>query len=191
MGEDHSATASVPTILYLSREDIAQLGGTSSHIYLDAVNRALTLHAQGRTVQPLKPYLRAKGPEERHIADRIIAMPAYLESEPPALGIKWIGSNHANPTQNGLERASGVTILNDPQTNYPIAILETSLISCMRTAAVTALACRHLAKQGFTRFTCIGCGLIGRMHVLTLLEQFPAISNIYLFDVQPAAAEKL
>ncbi len=35
-----------------------------------------------------------------------------------------------------MERASGVIILNDPETNYPIAVMEASLISSMRTAAV-------------------------------------------------------
>ena len=45
-----------------------------------------------------------------------------------------------------MERASGV-ILNDPETNYPIAVMEASLISSMRTAAVSVIAAKHLAKK--------------------------------------------
>lgn len=46
-----------------------------------------------------------------------------------------------------MERASGVIILNDPETNYPIAVMEASLISSMRTAAVSVIAAKHLAKK--------------------------------------------
>ena len=60
-----------PTLLYLSKSDITQLVGNSSQLYLDAVYHALTLHARGEIVQPLKPYLRLGG-DESHIADRII-----------------------------------------------------------------------------------------------------------------------
>ena len=45
-----------------------------------------------------------------------------------------------------MERASGVIILNDPETNYPIAVMEASLISSMRTA-VSVIAAKHLAKK--------------------------------------------
>ena len=46
-----------PSILYLSKSDISQLGGDSSDLYVTAVSRALELHAKGDFVQPLKPYL--------------------------------------------------------------------------------------------------------------------------------------
>jgi 2,3-diaminopropionate biosynthesis protein SbnB len=135
----------------------------------------------------LKPYLRWRG-ESNHIADRIIAMPAYLGGDEPAAGIKWIGSKHDNPSRHGVERASSLTILNDVETHYPLAILESGLISCCRTAAVTAVAARHLAREGFTSVACLGCGPIGRMQVQTLLEQFPGIRSLHLYDVDPLAA---
>lgn len=178
-----------PDVLYLNRSDIIALGGEHSHIYVDAVGDALAAHACGDYVQPLKPYLRRPGAD--HIADRIIAMPAYLGGEPAIAGVKWIGSRHDNPLQRGLERASGLIILNDPQTNYPIAIMEAGLISGMRTAAVTAVAARHLAKKGFAHLVCIGCGPIARMQLTTMLEQFPSIDRIHVFDRNPDAAEYL
>lgn len=139
-----------PSILYLSKSDIAQLGGDSSDLYVTAVSRALELHAKGDFVQPLKPYLRVNE-ANGHIADRIIAMPAYVGGEAPVSGLKWIGSKHDNPSKRGLERASGLIILNDPVSNYPIAVMETSLISAMRTAAVTVIGARYLAKKIFRR----------------------------------------
>jgi ornithine cyclodeaminase len=178
-----------PDLLYLSRSDLGALGGTHSQPYVDAIVDGLAAHARGDYVQPLKPYLRWPGAD--HIADRIIAMPCYLGGEQPVAGLKWVGSRQHNPVQFGLERASAVIVLNDAETNYPIAILEGGLISGMRTAAITAVGTRYLAREGFTDVGCIGCGPIARMQMQTLMEQFPDIRRIHLFDLSPEAARSL
>ncbi len=179
-----------PLLLYMNRSDIVSVGGASSHLYMEALRDAFIQHAQGNFVQPLKPYLRVRA-GEGHIADRIIAMPAYIGGADPVAGLKWVGSKHDNPARRGLERASALIILNDPATNYPLAVLEGGLISGMRTASITALAARYLAKEHFQALTCIGCGLIARMHLRVLLEQFPSITTINLFDLDRAAAQRL
>lgn len=176
-------------ILYLSQSDLMKLGGNSSAVYVEGVEKSLKLHAQGEIVQPLKPYLRWG--EKKHIADRIIAMPCYLGGTNPIAGLKWVGSKHDNPSSRGLNRASAVIILNDPQSHFPMAILEGSLISGMRTAAVTAIACRYLAKDNFANVTCIGCGPIAQMQLITILEQFNSISSVNLFDLKLSAAQDL
>lgn len=178
-----------PNLLYLSRCDLMTLGGGVSQPYVEATIVGLAAHARGDSVQPLKPYLRWSGAD--HIADRIIAMPCYLGGEQAVAGMKWIGSRQHNPARFGLERASAVIVLNDAQTNYPIAIMEGGLISGMRTAAITAVATRHLARTGFSDVACIGCGLIARMQVQTLLEQFPSIERLHLFDLSPTAVDTL
>lgn len=175
-----------PNLLYLSRHDLIALGGGHSQPYVEAIVDGLAAHVRGDYVQPLKPYLRWPGAD--HIADRIIAMPCYLGGEQAIAGLKWIGSRQHNPARFGLERASAVVVLNDAQTNYPIAIMEGGLISGMRTAAITAVATRHLARGGFTDVAAIGCGPIARMQMQTLLEQFPAIERLHVFDLSPAAA---
>jgi N-[(2S)-2-amino-2-carboxyethyl]-L-glutamate dehydrogenase len=178
-----------PRLLYLSRRDIAAVGGARSDLYVEAVRRGLTAHADGHTTQPLKPYLRA-GARNGHIADRIIAMPAHV-GDPGISGLKWIGSKHDNPDAAGLERASGVIVLNDPRTNYPIGILEAGLISAWRTAAVTCLAVEHLARAAVGAVAIIGCGVIGRTQITALLEQFEQIDEVHLFDVRAGAAHAL
>ncbi|BBK27020.1 2,3-diaminopropionate biosynthesis protein SbnB [Staphylococcus arlettae] len=176
-------------LLYLNRTDVAQAGGDHSDVYVAALSEALTAHAKQDFVQPLKPYLRAQG-KEGHIADRIIAMPSHIGGQDPVSGIKWIGSKHDNPAKRQLERASGVIILNDPETNYPIAVMEASLISSMRTAAVSVIAAQHLAKEGFTDLTIIGCGLIGDRQLQSMLEQFDHIQQVYVYDQFPEASDK-
>jgi 2,3-diaminopropionate biosynthesis protein SbnB len=178
-----------PNLLYLSKENVIQAGGELSTIYVQAITEVLTKHAEGKFVQPLKPYIRTQV-KTGHIADRIIAMPAHIGGDDPVSGIKWIGSKHDNPSKRKIERASGLIILNDPKTNYPIAMLEASLISSMRTAAVTVVAAKYLARNGFQKVSCLGCGIIAKRQLHSLVEQFPHIQTIYLFDINPQAAQR-
>ncbi len=176
-------------VLYLNRGDVRAAMGSSIRGYVDALRSALALHAEGKTAQPLKPYLRWR--RRGHIADRIIAMPGYVGGELAMAGIMWIGSKHDNPSARGIPRASAVIVLNDPETHFPIAIMEGGEISGMRTAGITVLAAEYLARAGFASVALVGCGFIGRLHALGLLESFPAISRLHLYDHDPQAAKAL
>ena len=187
--EQYQQSTNKPSLRYLSQSDLIALGAATSQPYVDAIKQGLKLHAQGEVVQPLKPYLRWAGAD--HIADRIIAMPGYLGGKQPLAGIKWVGSRQHNPSQHQLPRASATLILNDAQTNYPIAVMEGSLISGMRTAAVTVVAAEYLAKPGFESVSCIGAGPIAQMQVLSLVEQFPHIQSFHFFDLKKDMAEKI
>ena len=177
------------SLRYLSRTDIAAIGGEHSDLYMAAVEDGFRLHAAGDFVQPLKPYLRS--PRSTHIADRIIAMPAWIGGERATAGLKWIGSKHDNPAARGLERASALIVLNDPESNYPVAVLEAGLISAMRTAAVTGIAVRHLARANFSEVALIGCGPIAARQAQTLAEQFPGLTRLRLFDLRESTSEDL
>ncbi|MFG2089863.1 MULTISPECIES: 2,3-diaminopropionate biosynthesis protein SbnB [unclassified Spirillospora] len=124
------------------------------------VEAAYRLHGEGRTVNPDSYFLRF--PDRP--SDRIIALPASVQGDVGVHGIKWISSFPGN-VANGIPRASAVLILNDAETGYPFACLESSIISAARTAASAALAAAALAdargdrprRVGF-----IGVGLIAR-----------------------------
>jgi 2,3-diaminopropionate biosynthesis protein SbnB len=177
------------SMLYLSQADLVSLGANHSTPYVQAIKDGLIQHASGKFVQPLKPYLRWDG--ANHIADRIIAMPCYLGGDNPAAGIKWIGSRQHNPSKYNKPRASALLVLNDTDTNYPMAILEGSLISGMRTAAISVVASEYLAKENFTDVACIGGGPIAQMQLISMLQQFSSIKNIHLFDLNNEAARLL
>jgi len=69
--------------------------------------------------------------------------------------------------------------------------MEGALISAARTAAVTAVAARHLASSRFQTLTCVGCGPIGTQHVFTLLEHFPSVATVWLYDLKESASVTL
>ena len=181
--------SNLASLRYLSQSDLLHLGANHSNSFIEAITEGLTLHANKQFVQPLKPYLRWQGAD--HIADRIIAMPCYLAGNDPIAGIKWIGSRQHNPKKFNIPRASALIVLNDSETNYHLAIMEGSLISAMRTAAITGVSIQYLAKKDFSDISVIGCGPIAQMQIKTVLEQYPQVKKIHLFDLNPEAAEKL
>jgi ornithine cyclodeaminase len=176
-------------LLYLSRSCVRELA-PGIDLFVDSVHRALSLHARGATAQPLKPYLRPAG-AGAHIADRIIAMPGAISGDTPAVGLKWVSSKHDNPAVRQVPRASALIVLNDPESYRPVAVIEGTEISAMRTAAVTVLATRHLARTEFTTVGLVGCGVIGRAHVNAMNEQFDSVERFVVYDERPDAARML
>ncbi|MEU1407592.1 2,3-diaminopropionate biosynthesis protein SbnB [Streptomyces sp. NPDC005728] len=126
---------------------------------VDLVEATYRLHAAGESVNPPSYFLRF--PDRP--ASRIIALPASIGGQVRVDGLKWISSFPDN-VQAGIPRASAVLILNDHDTGYPFACLESSIVSATRTAASAALAADRLTRnrQRPTRIGFFGTGLIAR-----------------------------
>ncbi|WP_438291935.1 2,3-diaminopropionate biosynthesis protein SbnB [Streptomyces sp. HUAS TT7] len=140
------------------------LTGHEQHT-IDLVEAAYRVHGEGDTVNPPSYFLRFP---DRPTA-RIIALPASIGGETRVDGLKWISSFPENVAA-GIPRASAVLILNDHDTGYPLACLESSIISAARTAASAALGADWLSR-GRTRprrVGFIGTGFIAR-HIHTYL----------------------
>jgi len=150
------------------------------------VERAYQLHCAGNSVNPPSYFLRF--PDRP--SSRIIALPASIGGDVGVDGIKWISSFPSNVAA-GIPRASAVLILNDHETGYPFACLESSIISATRTAAFAASAAVWLSR-GRRRPTSVGffgVGLIAR-YIHTYLAAsdwtFDAI-GVHDLDVDSAA----
>ncbi len=167
------------------KEILCQLGNQA----IDIVSGAYQAHEAGNTVNPDSYFL--KFPEQPQ--NRIIALPAAITSELTAVsGIKWIASYPDN-IKVGLPRASAVLVLNDPQTGYPFAFMESALISAVRTAASAVLGAYELCgrKREVKKLAIVGGGVIAR----NILKMFCAddwlVKELVVNDLDPESSISL
>ena len=126
---------------------------------VELVESTYRLHSAGNSVNPPSYFLRF--PDRP--SSRIIALPASIGGPLRVDGLKWISSFPENVAA-GIPRASAVLILNDHDTGYPFACLESSIISATRTAALAASAADWLSRDRPrpARVGFFGVGLIAR-----------------------------
>src|SRR2546428_1823727 len=151
------------------------------------VQEAYLAHADGQSVNPDSYFLKFPGKPDC----RIIALPAYLGNNFDVAGLKWIASYPAN-IQRGFPRASAVLVLNNYETGYPFAILESSIISAARTAASAALAAHWLSGESRRAHSLgiVGTGFIARHVYEFLVDTGWTIEEVRLHDRSPLESEK-
>lgn len=175
----------VPPFSVISGVQVQQaLRGREKEI-TELVEATYRWHGVGDSVNPPSYFLRFP---DRPSA-RIIALPASIGGQVQVDGIKWISSFPENVAA-GIPRASAVLILNDHDTGYPFAVLESSIISATRTAASAALAADRLAvgRQRPTRVGFFGVGLIAR-YIHTLLTGTGwTFDETHVFDLSADSA---
>ncbi len=169
-------------MLYLNENHLHEVGIQWQSL-VDVIEEAVRCLGRQDFAQPIKPYLRY-----RDLKNRIIAMPAFIGGEFDIAGIKWIASFPDN-IHKGIPRAHSVVILNRAETGQPVAIINTALLSILRTAAVTGLMIRYfnrLRPLKNAKLAVIGWGPIGQYHLRMALDLLgDKISRIFLYDLRP------
>lgn len=157
---------------------VERLIGDDPLLVKEIVRESLRVHHQRSLVLPIKQYLQRS--PDAHTADRIIAMPVYLPEPHAIAGVKWIGS-HPHNHARGLERANAMILLNDTGTNAPVAVVAGSLISAMRTFAMTLVCLDRFLPQP-RRLALLGMGRLGRLHARLLPRLYPSIEQIRCYS---------
>jgi ornithine cyclodeaminase len=153
---------------------------------VEIIEATYRLHGAGDSVNPPSYFLQFP---DRPTA-RIIALPASIGGQSQVDGLKWISSFPEN-VGTGIPRASAVLILNDHDTGYPFACLESSIISASRTAASAASAADWLSRgrPRPTRVGFFGVGLIARYIHTFLAGTGWSFSEIGVHDLSADSAE--
>jgi ornithine cyclodeaminase len=175
--------------LYLSQENVVAAGGLDMDACLATIEEALVLHHRGETILPQKSALHwSDDLDTDEKLGRIMAMPAYVGGSIGMAGIKWIPSVPQNPSR-GLPRGIGVVLLSDPETGLPVCFMDGTVVSAMRTGAVSGLAARALAVEGASVLALYGAGAQARTQLSGLERCLPALEEIRLHDPNRDAAE--
>ncbi|MBI4277779.1 MAG: hypothetical protein HY660_04930, partial [Armatimonadetes bacterium] len=174
------------TFLYLQQEDVKRCGGLDMPATMVAVEKAFSLYDRG-----LVQEYHARPIHWGNRAGRRVALhPSYIGGDVEVVGIKWIPSNPENPATLRLPRSNALIIVTDPQTGYPLGVVEGKIISDMRTGAVAGLGARYLARPGARRVGLIGGGPINRTHLMALHHVLPGLEEVKIYDIVRANAER-
>src|SRR5512147_453862 len=167
-------------ILYLSQADVASVGVTMKEI-IDALLVAFREHGNGRVEMPPKPGVHTQPDAFIH------AMPAYIPAL-HAVGMKWVSGYPDNYTRD-LPYISGLLILNDEITGIPLAVMDCTWITAMRTGAATAVSAKHLARPESESVGILGSGVQGRSNLEALNELFK-IKHVVAYDPLPEQIDR-
>lgn len=144
-------------MIVLSEKDVRELLDMESCI--EAMAEVLASLARGELFQPLRSIVRPPGAE-----GLFGLMPAYRGGPAATWALKEIAVVPSNPAR-GLDTHMGGVLLHDGETGELVAVMNASPITEIRTAAVSGVATRALARPDAGRVAILGAGAQARGHV--------------------------
>ena len=166
---------------YLNALDIEKLAMSDAEI-LSAVETGLIAQGNGQTVIEPRVHLEPD-PSFRGHFNVLRGYVAPLDTA----GVKIVG-DYIDNYLRGLPSEFGVLNLFDPQTGAPRAIMDATVITDMRTGAVTALGAKHLARQGSKVLGHIGARGTAYWNV-RLLDHFFDFDEIRVHSRRPESRD--
>ena len=144
-------------LLVLSSSAVRSVLGYSECI--GAMREALMARARGEVFQPLRSVINPPA------APGLMGlMPAYQQGKQAGYGLKAICITPGNPAA-GLDTHQGIVLLSSSETGEPLAVLNASAVTEIRTAAVSAVATCLLANSDADVLAIIGTGVQARAHL--------------------------
>jgi len=148
--------------LLLKQSEIKQLIDMKEVI--ESVETAYSVHADRKVQMPAKKYLFFK----KYHGDLRI-MPCFIKSMDEA-GVKCVNVHPNNPLEHDLPTVMGVIELFDPETGFPISVMDGTWITNMRTGAAAGVGTKYLARKNSTKLGIIGAGKQAFTQLMALKE---------------------
>ena len=168
-------------VTWLNSDDIQPLISIPESISI--IENAFAQYAQGKSRMPAKVYL----PLPEYKGD-FRAMPAY-DATYNIAGIKWVNS-HQNNGKKGIPSVMATIILNDPETAEPLAIMDGTYITALRTSAAGAVAIKYMTAKTASTVSLIGAGCEAIHHIKAAFHVRP-ITQINIVDPSASAIDTL
>ena len=142
----------------------AEVTGSIEHLILER-NQARVWNAPKAVITP---------PDGRYMMATLAAA-----DDPQILAVKTLLLNPKN-TQRGLKSIYALVTLLDSDTGLPLALLDGGWVTAVRTAGLSAVAAKRLAREDSTVAAFIGCGVQARSHLKAFADLFP-LKEVHVF----------
>ncbi|MCD6393810.1 MAG: ornithine cyclodeaminase family protein [Planctomycetes bacterium] len=140
--------------------------------YVSTIEQSFELYGRGEVQMPPKVYLTFDKGDLR-------CMPVYI----PAMNTAGVKNVNVHPANDALPAVMATITLIDPETGFPLAIMDGTHITRMRTGAAGGVAAKYLARTDSKTAACIGTGTQAATQLEALLITRPTISKVVLFDI--------
>jgi ornithine cyclodeaminase len=148
------------SLLVLTQQDVEQLLPMDACI--EVMAEALGAVARGDAHQPLRMVMQPP-----KASGLMAMMPAHLAGPRAALGLKAICVFHGNSAKGKDTHQGGVMLFNN-ETGELLALINAAAITAIRTAAVSGLATRLLAREDAGVLAILGSGVQARSHLAAM-----------------------
>ncbi|MDX8458457.1 ornithine cyclodeaminase family protein [Mesorhizobium humile] len=157
-------TIQAENLPYLSAGFLDRLAISTSDV-VDEIERQISGQRRGEVWCAPKAVVRPGD-------DRYIMATLGVATEPRVLATKSLVVNPRN-AERGLATLNSIVTLLDAETGLPLAVVDGNWVTEKRTAGLSAVAARRLARAGSTSVAFIGCGVQARGHLEVLADLFP------------------
>lgn len=152
-------------IPYLSEQVLRELD-LSTHDVINCIEAAI-VGARDGTVRSAPKAVMTVPEDGRYMMAALAAM-----DDPNYLTVKTVVLNPANPDE-GLPQINGLVTVLDSRTGLPVAIIDGNWITAVRTAGLSAVASKYLARRGADSIGFIGCGVQAHSHLVAFNDLYP------------------
>lgn len=159
------------TVKVISQEDVSTIFMGNANDIFGIIEDSFKKYLAGDIIMPDK----ISQIFDEVSQNRINCMPATLIEE-KICGLKWVSVFPSNAPK-GVQNVTGIMLLSELETGFPIAVIDGTLSTKMRTAAVGCTAAKYLAPSKVETIGIIGAGEEARMHFTLLKHMFPTIKE--------------
>lgn len=156
--------------LSLSQEDLINAGAFDLPMAIAALKDSLFKFKENRILFPDK-IVQIFNQETQ---ERINCLPATLIDE-KLCGVKWVSVFPPNPVRYGTQNLSAITVLSELEKGYPVCVMEGTLCSNIRVAAMGATAAEALSRKDSQVIGFIGAGEQAKLHLLGMKSVRPGL----------------
>jgi ornithine cyclodeaminase/alanine dehydrogenase len=157
-------TGSATTVPYLSRSVLERLAITT-HEAVDSIEQLILGQRRGQVWCAPKVVVLPGD-------DRYIMATLAVADEPRVVATKSLVLNPRN-RDRGISVINSLVTLLDSETGLPLAIVEGNWVTARRTAGLSAIAAKRLARPDSASIAFIGCGVEARSHLDAFCDLFP------------------